>query len=291
MVNEIILNDGSRLPRLGQGTWRLGEDDERYEQELRGIQYGIQKGLTMIDTAEMYADGKAESVVGDAIASAERESLYIIDKVYPQNASRKHIFSSLRRSLKLLGTSYIDLYLLHWREDADLKEVAACMEELKHRGLIRRWGVSNFDVKDMEDLWNVPGGKNCVVNEVLYNLGSRGIEYDLLSWHREHGVATVAYGPVGQAGAMVTQDGVSKEKLMTDPHVRNVADRLGVTVVQLLLAFVLRQSDVAAIPKASGFGHIDDNIRACSIKLTEEDLREMSVNFPEPQAKIPMEKY
>ncbi len=291
ITDSIQLNDGSLLPRLGQGTWKIGEDDQKQQHEIDGLKYGINAGITMIDTAEMYADGKAELVTGSAISEEDREKLYIIDKVYPQNANRHHIYSSLQRSLRLLGTSYLDLYLLHWREDADLAEVAACMEDLKRKGLIRRWGVSNFDVQDMEDLWHVPDGKNCCVNEVLYNLGSRGIEYDLLPWQREHGVATIAYGPVGQAGAMVTQDGVSKKELMTNPHVREAAERLGVSVVQLLLAFVLQQPDVAAIPKASSPAHIDDNIQACNLRLTDEDILQFTWDFPAPTKKIPMEKY
>ena len=290
-VQEILLPDGSKMPRLGQGTWQMGEDDAQSEREVQGLRYGIRKGLRLIDTAEMYADGKAENITGNAIRAFDREELYLVSKVYPQNANRHRIYSSLERSLKLLGTDYLDLYLLHWREDADLAEVVYCMEDLKRRGRIRRWGVSNFDVEDMEDLWKVPDGKNCCTNQILYNLGCRGIEYDLIPWQRAHQIPFMAYSPVGQAGALTTQDGVSKQALLTDHNVLEVAAKKGISVVQLLLAFVLRQPDMTAIPKAVGEAHIDENIAALQILLTEEDIEQISASFPAPQKKIPMEKY
>jgi len=288
---DILLPDGSYIPRMGQGTWQMGEDDAQYQREVDGLRHGIQEGLCMIDTAEMYADGKAENIAGDAAKHFAREDLYVVSKVYPQNANRHRIYSSLERSLKLLGTDYLDLYLLHWREDADLAEVVFCMEDLKRQGKIRRWGVSNFDVNDMEDLMAVPDGKNCCVNQVLYNLGCRGIEYDLIPWQRERKIPIMAYSPVGQAGALVTQDGVSKQMLMTDQNVAEVAKRHGITKVQLLLAFVLQQPDVIAIPKAVSFDHIDENIAALDVKLTEADLEQLAASFPIPDHKIAMEKY
>ena len=288
---DILLPDGSYIPRMGQGTWQMGEDDEKYRQEVDGLRYGIQQGLRMIDTAEMYADGKAESIAGDAMKHFARDDLYVVSKVYPKNANRHRIYSSLERSLKLLGTDYLDLYLLHWREDADLAEVVFCMEDLKRNGKIKRWGVSNFDVNDMEDLMAVADGKNCCVNQVLYNLGCRGIEYDLIPWQRERNIPIMAYSPVGQAGALVTQGGVPKQMLMTDPNVEEVAKRHGMTKVQLLLAFVLQQPDVIAIPKAVSFDHIDENIAALDVKLTEEDLEQIAASFPMPDHKIEMEKY
>lgn len=291
MKHEILLPDGAYMPKLGQGTWLMAEDDQKQQREIDGLRHGIQLGIDMIDTAEMYADGKAEMIAGHAIEAFDRSQLHIISKVYPQNANRSHIYSSLERSLKLLGTDYLDTYLLHWREDADLAEVVYCMEDLKDKGLIRRWGVSNFDVDDMEDLWKVPDGSRCCVNEVLYNLGSRGIEFDLLQWQRERNVPFIAYGPVGQAGAMITQDGVSKEQLMTDENVLEVARRKGISVVQLLLAFVLRLPDFAAIPKAVGFSHVEENAAARDILLSEEDVEQLSRSFPAPDHKIPMEKY
>lgn len=287
----VRLPDGSFMPRLGQGTWQMGEDDMQYQREIDGLRFGIKQGIRLLDTAEMYAEGKAENILGNAICGEDRSSLYVVSKVYPQNANRHRIYSSLERSLKLIGTDYLDMYLLHWREDADLSEVVYCMEDLKSRGKIRRWGVSNFDVNDMEDLMKVPDGRKCCTNQVLYNLGSRGIEYDLIPWQREKGIPFMAYSPVGQAGALVTQDGASKEALMTDKNVQEVAARHRISVVQLLLAFVLQQPDVTAIPKAVGFEHIRENAAASAIKLTEEDMEQLSVSFPAPKEKVEMEKY
>ncbi|MFR7990726.1 MAG: aldo/keto reductase [Anaerovoracaceae bacterium] len=287
----VQLPDGSSMQKLGQGTWKMGEDDRKAEKEVAGLQYGIDLGLSMIDSAEMYADGKAEMIAGRAIQRYDRKDIYLISKVYPQNACREHIYSSLDRSLKLLGTDYLDMYLLHWREDADLSEVVYLMEELKEKGKIRRWGVSNFDVADMEDLWKVPDGNKCCVNQILYNLGTRGIEYDLLQWQREKQVPFMAYTPVGQAGALVTEAGVSKEALMSDKNVLEVAEKHGISVVQLLLAFVLRLDDMIAIPKAVSPEHIDENAAALDIVLTDEDLEQLSASFPAPTEKKPMEKY
>lgn len=291
LKDQILMPDGSYMPRLGQGTWQMAEDDRKAEREIAGLRHGFDIGLRMIDTAEMYADGKAELLVGKALRGYDRTKQFIVTKVYPENANRRRIRSSLDRSLALLGTDYADLYLLHWRGEADLSETVSCMEELKAEGKIRRWGVSNFDVEDMEALWKVPDGRNCCVNQILYNLGSRGIEYDLLPWQREHGVPFIAYCPVGQAGALVTQDHVSKERIMQDENVKAVAQRHGCSIVQLLLAFVLRLEDMAAIPKAVGFDHIDENYAARRIVLTEEDIAQLSQSFPAPTAKVPMEKY
>ena len=287
----VQLPDGSSMQKLGQGTWKMGEDDRKAEKEVAGLQYGIDLGLSMIDSAEMYADGKAEMIAGRAIQRYDRKDIYLISKVYPQNACREHIYSSLDRSLKLLGTDYLDMYLLHWREDADLSEVVYLMEELKEKGKIRRWGVSNFDVADMEDLWKVPDGNKCCVNQILYNLGTRGIEYDLLQWQREKQVPFMAYTPVGQAGALVTEAGVSKEALMSDKNVLEVAEKHGISIVQLLLAFVLRLDDMIAIPKAVSPEHIDENAAALDIVLTDEDLEQLSASFPAPTEKKPMAKY
>lgn len=289
--NRILLPDGSTMSKLGQGTWQMGEDDEKLQREVDGLKHGIEMGIDLIDTAEMYADGKAENIVGNAITDFDREKVYLLSKVYPENANRHRIYSSVQRSLKLMNADYLDMYLLHWREDADLAEVVYCMEDLKDKGYIKRWGVSNFDVEDMEDLWKVTDGKNCAINQVLYNLGSRGIEYDLMSWQREHGVPFIAYGPVGQAGAQVTQDGVSKAALMGDKNVNAVAKRHNASVVQILLAFVLKEKDMVAIPKAVGFDHIDENAAALALSLTEEDLEQLSASFPAPTKKILMEKY
>ena len=266
----VLLPDGSLMPRLGQGTWQMAEDDSRMEREIAGLKHGFDLGFRLIDSAEMYADGKSELLVGKALKGYRREDFFIVTKVLPENAN---------------------LYLLHWRGDTDLSEVAACMEDLKAKGRIRRWGVSNFDVQDMEDLWRAPDGQNCCVNQILYNLGSRGVEYDLVPWQRERGVPFMAYCPVGQAGALVTQDRVSKEMMVRDPNVRAVAERHSCSIVQVLLAFVLRLEDFAAMPKAVSFDHIEENYAVRQISLTEEDIEQLSRSFPSPKEKIPMEKY
>ena len=289
--DTLRLPDGAEMPRLGQGTWQMAEDDTRASREIAGLRHGFELGFRLIDTAEMYADGRSELLVGQALRGFPREQQFIVTKVLPQNANRRRIFSSLDRSLAHLGTDWVDLYLLHWRGDADLSEAVACMEELKRQGKIRCWGVSNFDVQDMEDLWRVPDGRNCCVNQILYNLGSRGIEYDLLPWQREKNIPFMAYCPVGQAGALVTQDRVSKEQMVRDENVRAVAAAHGCSIVQVLLAFVLRLPDMAAMPKAVGFDHIDENWAVRGITLTDEDLDRLSRSFPAPTSKLPMEKY
>ena len=287
----LLLPDGTPMPRLGQGTWQMAEDDEKAAREIAGLRHGFDLGFRLIDSAEMYADGKSELLVGQALKGYRREDQFIVTKVLPENANRRRIFSSLNRSLALLGTEYVDLYLLHWRGETDLAEVAGCMEELKAAGKIRNWGVSNFDVQDLEDLWRVPDGSRCSMNQILYNLGSRGIEYDLLPWQRERHLPLMAYCPVGQAGALVTQDRVSKEKMVRDENVRAVAGRIGCSIVQVLLAFVLRLEDMAAMPKAVGFEHIEENWAVRNIRLTEEDIDRLSRSFPAPTEKVPMEKY
>jgi diketogulonate reductase-like aldo/keto reductase len=287
----VKLPDGSLIPQLGQGTWRMGEEDRNYKREIEGLRHGIDLGMSLIDTAEMYADGKAENIAGHAISPYDRKDIFLVSKVYPENACRSHIYSSAERSLKLLGTDYLDIYLLHWRGDADLSEVVYCMEDLKEKGTIRRWGVSNFDVKDMEDLWNVPDGKNCCINQVLYNLATRGIEFDLLPWQRDRNIPFMAYSPAGQAGALTTQDGVSKAGMMSDPNVRSVALWHNISVVQVLLAFVMRYDDMIAIPKAVTFEHVEENALSSKVVLTEEDLFLLNTSFPAPVKKVAMEKY
>lgn len=285
----VLLPDGSKMPKLGQGTWHMGENDLHKEREVKGLQHGISLGLNMIDTAEMYADGKAENIVGNAIRGMKREDLYLVSKVYPWNATKEHMYSSLERTLKLMETDYLDMYLWHWHEDEDMAEAVYCLEDLKAQGKIKRWGVSNFDVADMEELWSVPDGDKCCVNQVMYNLGARGIEFDLMQWQRERNVPFMAYCPVGQAGALVTEAGVSKAILMNDERVLEVARSKGISVIQLLLAWVMRQPDMVAIPKAVGLDHIEENVAASNIVLTDEELALLDESFPAPTCKVPME--
>lgn len=277
-IPKAILPDGSEIPRLGQGTWRVGENTQTEETEIQSLRTGIELGLGLIDTAEMYGEGSAEAVIGKAIQTVERESLYLVSKVYPQNAGRRHMFESCENSLKRLGTDCLDLYLLHWPGSIPLEETVECMEELVKQGKIKRWGVSNFDVEDMEALFSVPNGNRCAINQVLYHLGSRGIEFDLLPWMRRHKMPVMAYCPIAQAGAL-------RSKMMSDETVVRIANEKQISVVQLLLAFVLSQPDIIAIPKAANPQHMKENAAAAGVMLTDADKAALDAAFPAPTIK------
>lgn len=277
-IPKAVLPDGSEIPRLGQGTWRVGENAQAEETEIQSLRTGIELGMGLIDTAEMYGEGGAEAVIGKAIQGVSRDSLYLVSKVYPQNAGRGQMFTSCEESLKRLGTDYLDLYLLHWPGSIPLEETVECMEELVSQGKIKRWGVSNFDIDDMEALFAVPNGNRCAVNQVLYHLGSRGIEYDLLPWMRRHSMPVMAYCPIAQAGAL-------RSKMLSDETVVRIAQEKGLTVVQLLLAFVLSQPDMIAIPKAANPVHLKENAVAAGIILTDEERRALDAAFPAPTMK------
>ena len=270
------------LPRMGQGTWHMGDDPQKRREEIAALQEGIRLGMTMIDTAEMYGEGRAESLVGEAIANIPRESLYLVSKVYPHNAGRSRIFRSAENSLRRLRIDYLDLYLLHWRGGANLLETVECMEELKRRGLIRRWGVSNFDTADMKELYSIPGGKNCAVNQVLYHLGSRGIEYDLLPFMREHRVPVMAYCPLAQQSLL-------KPELFRSKAVHEVAARHNITPAQVLLGFILRDPLLIPIPKAGSVKHARENAAMLRIPLSLEDIQLLSDAFAAPGYKTPLD--
>jgi diketogulonate reductase-like aldo/keto reductase len=280
---SLALPDGTTMPRLGQGTWMMGEAEEKRPEEINALKYGLKLGMNLIDTAEMYADGIAEFITGQAIRDARREDVFLVSKVYPWNAGRDRIFKSCERTLKYMGVETLDLYLLHWRENADLAEVVYGMEELIEKGMIRRWGVSNFDTADMEDLAKVPDGNNCAINQVLYNLGSRGIEFDLMPWQRERKIPFMAYCPVAQGGSL-------RDELLGNRYVLEVAKKHAATPIQILLAFVLRHGDMAAIPKAVKRGHVEQNAAVKQIRLSEEDMECLSKDFPAPVRKMEMEK-
>lgn len=277
-MEYITLKNNSRVPKLGMGTWYLGEKLSVREEEIRAIRTGIENGMTLIDTAEMYGSGLSEQLVGQAVRGMDREKLFLVSKVLPQNAGEKRIRRSINHSLRLLRTDYLDLYLLHWRGAIPLQETVQCMEELAREGKIRGWGVSNFDTEDMEELFALPEGKNCLVNQVLYHLGSRGIEYSLKPWMDAHGVALMAYCPLAQAGQL-------KKELMRDPVLNRIAARHQVTVPQLLLAFVLRQENTIAIPRSGKSAHVQANAEALQIRLSEQELSELDQAFPAPDYK------
>lgn len=278
----VRLPDGTQVCALGQGTWNMGDVESKRKGEVAALKAGFQAGMVLADTAEMYGNGRSERLLGEAIRGLPREQLFIVSKVLPSNASRSRIFNSCKASLENLGLTYVDLYLLHWRGGTPLSETVACLEQLVNEGKIRRWGVSNFDVDDMKDLWRVPGGKNCAVNQVLYHLGSRGIEFDLMPWMEEHKVPIMAYCPIAQAGDL-------NGRLYTSEAVKAVAARHKATVSQLLLAFTLRRGTVISIPKSSSVEHTTENAGADAIDLTEEDMNELNAAFPPPTRKMPLD--
>jgi len=275
-VRTIVLPLGERIPALGLGTWFMAEDPTRRETERAALEFGLDVGLTLIDTAEMYADGAAEELVGEAIAG-RRDEVFLVSKVLPTNASHAGTIAACEGSLRRLGTDRIDLYLLHWRGSTPLEETVEAFHELVEAGKIRYWGVSNFDVPDMEELFGVSHGPHVQSDQVLYNLSRRGIEVDLLPWCRARGIPVMAYSPIEQG------------RLLRDTALNSVAERHGATPAQIALAWVLRLDGVNAIPKAGTPAHVEENRAALDLRLTGEDLAELDGAFPPPEEKQPLE--
>lgn len=271
----LTLANGAEVPRVGQGTWYLGQGIHPRDQEKSALRRGIECGMTLIDTAEMYGDGQSEKLIGETICDIDRDKLYLVSKVYPHNAGRGRLEKSLTASLKRLGTEYLDLYLLHWRGSVPLKETAEEMERQVALGRIRSWGVSNLDLSDMQELMQTGLGEHCLVDQVLYHLGSRGVEYDLLPWLQKKKIAMMAYCPLAQGGTL-------RRGLFQSPAVRRAAEHHQVTPAQVLLNFVLQQSNVIAIPRTSCPSHAEENAQAMSFCLMEEELRELNRAFPAP---------
>lgn len=273
------------LPAIGQGTWYMGEGLAPRNDEVRALQQGLELGLTLIDTAEMYADGGAEEVVGEALAG-RRDQAFLVSKVYPWNAGRDSAIAACERSLQRLGTDHLDLYLLHWPGSIPLEETLEAFERLREQGKIRRYGVSNFDVDELDSLVILPGGSECAVNQVLYHLGSRGIEHALRPRMQQLGMPLMAYCPLAQAGQL-------RQDLFSHPVVREVADGLGITPAQLLLAWAIRplngRRDVIAIPKAVQPQHVEQNAAALQVELTDEALARLDAAYPAPGRKVPLD--
>lgn len=278
----VQLPSGIQYPNFGIGTWYLGEKAAEWDKEKTCLQYALERGVSLIDTAEMYGEGQAERLVGEAIKPFDRQQLQIVSKVYPWHADLKQMREACLGSLERLGTSYLDLYLLHWTGKVPLEETIYAFELLKKEGLIRAWGVSNFDVEDMEALRAVPDGQNCQMNQVLYHLGSRGIEYQLKPALDHWGIPVMAYCPLGQAGRL-------KKELLTDPSVQEVARRHGVSVYQVLLAFVLQKSQMIAIPRTSQQAHMADNLAARQLVLSPEDRQLLDQAFPAPDHRVELD--
>lgn len=277
----VTLSDQVQWPCLGQGTWNMGENPAHRQQEIAALRLGVELGMTVIDTAEMYGDGRSEQLIGEAIKGS-RERVALVSKVYPHHSSLARIEASCEASLRRLGTDYLDMYLLHWRGRVPLAEVAEGMERLVNKGKILRWGVSNFAREDMEELMHLPVATPCTTNQVLYHLGSRGIEYDLLVWHRQQRMPVMAYCPLAQAGTL-------RRGLLHHPMLVEIANKYDVKPIQLLLAWCIHRPDIIAIPKASTVEHVLDNAAAASIYLRNEDLYKLDQAFPAPDRKMPLD--
>jgi diketogulonate reductase-like aldo/keto reductase len=275
-IPQVRLPSGETVPQLGQGTWHMGENSRLRKEEVAALKLGLDLGLTLIDTAEMYGNGGAEEVVAEAV-QGRRDECFIVSKVLPENSTKAGTIAACERSLKRLKTDRIDLYLLHWRGRPKLEETLAGFEALIASGAIRSWGVSNFDVDDMDELVALPGGAACGSNQLLYNLRRRGIEAGLLPWCREHDIPIMAYSPIEQG------------RLLRDRALTAVAIRHRATPAQIALAWVLRQKDMMVIPKATMLEHVRENRAALDIKLTEQDLGELNRAFPPPKGRRPLE--
>lgn len=281
-MNTVALPDGMILPSIGLGTWKLGESPRTRAAEVAAVRLAIEIGYRVIDTAEMYGEGGAEEVVGQAVAEAlragtvTRDELFIVSKVYPHNASRAGVNAACGRSLKRLGLDRLDLYLLHWPGSHPLHETVAGFEALQAAGRIRRWGVSNFDTGEMHELSAVAGGAQCAANQVYHSLSARGVEFDLLPWQRERSMPLMAYCPLDQGG------------LANEPVLREVAERHGATASQLALAWLMAQRGVMVIPKAVREAHLRENFAAAALTLDATDSAAIERRFPAPRRKLPL---
>jgi diketogulonate reductase-like aldo/keto reductase len=275
-VPALKLPSGEAVPVLGQGSWMMAEDPGKRSDEIASLRLGLDLGLTLIDTAEMYADGASETLVGEAIAG-RRGEVFLVSKVLPSNAGRTAAIRACERSLGRLKTDRIDLYLLHWRGGTPLSETLQAFETLRQAGKIRHWGVSNFDPGDMAELGALPGGETVATNQVLYNLTRRGIEHDLLPSCRQRGIPVMAYSPIEQG------------RMLRHPGLVAVAARHGVSPAQVALAWVLRQPGVMAIPKAGRPEHVRDNRGALDLTLAPEDLADLDRAFPPPRGPSPLD--
>ncbi|MBB1636226.1 aldo/keto reductase [Cupriavidus sp. UME77] len=274
-MKTVSLPGGERVAALGMGTWNMGDQPAARAEELATLRLGLDLGLTLIDTAEMYGDGRSEELVGEAIAG-RRDEVFLVSKVYPHNAGRTGAVAACERSLRRLGTDRLDLYLLHWRGGVPLAETMEAFMALRKAGKIRHFGVSNLDLDDMRALWRVPGGKEVAANQLLYNLTRRGIEWDLLPWLREHGVALMAYSPIEQA------------TLLRNPRLARFAQKHGISPVQAALGWLLAQQGVIAIPKTSHRERLRENHGALALPLSAQQLAELDAAFQPPDGPHPL---
>jgi diketogulonate reductase-like aldo/keto reductase len=271
-MKTLNLPSGREIPILGQGTWRMGEKASQKQAEIDALKLGLDLGMTLIDTAEMYGEGGAEKVVAEAILG-RREEVYLVSKFYPYNASYQGVINAGDRSLSRLKTDYLDLYLLHWRGSIPLSETLAGLQHLKQAGKILDYGVSNFDTDDMEEGISLSGGDAIAIDQVLYNLMHRGIEWDLLPWCKERNIPIMAYCPIEQRA------------FVNHPQLKAIARQHNATPTQIALNWLLRQDKIISIPKATNPSHLKENSAALDITLTEEDIQEIDRIFPPPNRK------
>jgi diketogulonate reductase-like aldo/keto reductase len=269
-IPTATLPSGKTMPAFGLGTWRMGESAAKRADEVKALAHGLSLGVTLIDTAEMYGDGEVETIVADAVGT-KRDEVFIVSKVLPSNSSKRGTIAACERSLKRLRTDRIDLYLLHWRGSPPLRETIEAFETLKDAGKILDWGVSNFDINEMEELAGTAGGDGCATNQVLYNLTRRGIEYDLMPWCRARKMPIMAYSPIEQG------------RMLGHAALRDVAGRHKTTPAQVALAWLLRQDGVIVIPKATALAHVEEDIAALDLRLTADDLAALDRAFPPPK--------
>jgi diketogulonate reductase-like aldo/keto reductase len=275
-IPTVTLPGGEAIPKLGQGTWEMGERPNARQAEIAALRAGVELGMTLVDTAEMYGDGESEKLIAEALG-AVRDDVFLVSKVYPHNGSERGVQAACERSLKRLKTDRLDLYLLHWRGGEDLAGVVAGFGKLVRDGKIRHWGVSNFDTDDMEELFSLDGGNACATNQVLYNVARRGPEFDLLPWMRARAMPAMAYSPVDHAR-------LPKKSVLDE-----IAAARGVSAVQIALAWVLQQDQVFAIPKASSVGHVEQNRAAAGIALSRDELARIDGQFTPPRGKRGLE--
>ncbi|MCK6105839.1 aldo/keto reductase [Brevundimonas sp. EYE_349] len=276
MTRLVTFADGTTVPALGQGAWEIGDDPARRDQDQQALSRGIDLGMSLIDTAELYGDGRSERLVGEVIAG-RRDEVFIVSKVRPENASEMKMMLACERSLERLKVDRLDLYLLHWEGHIPLEETVEAFRELVDEGMIARWGVSNLDLDAMERLMQIEGAEDCAVNQLLYNLGSRGVEYDLLPWMQARDMPMMAYSPLGRGG------------LLEHPLILDIANRHSAEPAQVALAAVLRHDGVIAIPKAGSVEHVEANADALDIQFDPEDLERLDQAFPPPTQAVPLD--
>lgn len=274
-MNQIELPGGETIPALGMGTWKMGDDAARRDEEVAALRRGVELGMRVVDTAEMYAEGGAERVVG-AVLAGLRDQVFVVSKVYPHNAGRRAAIAACERSLERLGTDRIDLYLLHWRGSVPLAETVEAFERLRAQGKIRHWGVSNFDVDDMVELAALDPQGRCCANQVYYSASQRGVEHDLAPWLAARSIALMAYCPLDEG------------KLVAHPVLATIGRRHGASAAQVALAWLLARPGVVAIPKAARVAHVESNHAAAALRLSAQDLAEIDRAFPPPRGKRPL---